>query len=86
MASLIQFTRFKAVNHAEYTAMHRTLVGGSSCKGASIKDVPSKSGLFDNLPTLSSYDVIVTFEVALLCPLRAYPGLDGTPFLDGPQG
>ena len=42
-------------------------------KGASIKDVPSKSGLFDPLPPCPPYDVIVTIKVALLCPLWADP-------------
>ena len=41
--------------------------------GASIKDVPSKSGLFNPLPPCPPYDVIVTIKVALLCPLWADP-------------
>ena len=43
--------------------------------GPSIKDVPSKSGLFDPLPPCPPYDVAVTIKVALLCPLWTDPPL-----------
>ena len=42
-------------------------------KGPSIKDVRSKLGLFDPSPPCPSYDVTVTTQVSLICPLWADP-------------
>ena len=49
--------------------------------GPSIKDIRSKLGLFDPLPPCPSYDVTVTTQVSLLCPLWADPP---SPYLGRP--